>query len=143
MDSSEDKMNLSGSFLNLGKKMAESSSSSCDNNIPFVIGENGGGNDIVTEQPKPLDKENSSSNIPGSDLGKKADPMSSKSMKMENREASTSADADNDDVDVDALANNKVGVEIEPDVKSNSVNINMCSFVFTFSCFPWKTAKIE
>lgn len=40
----------------------------------------------------------------------------------------------NDD-DVKALSDNKVDVEIEPDVKSNNVNLQMCSCSIVFNCF--------
>ena len=37
--------------------------------------------------------------------------------------------------EVDALSNNKVGVEIEPDVKENRVIIQICSCAFVLNCF--------
>jgi hypothetical protein len=37
--------------------------------------------------------------------------------------------------DVKALSNNNVDVEIEPDVKSNNVNLHMCSCSIVFNCF--------
>lgn len=37
--------------------------------------------------------------------------------------------------EVDALSNNKVGVEIEPDVKENRVIIQICSCAFVMNCF--------
>lgn len=40
-----------------------------------------------------------------------------------------------DDDDINALSNNKVGVDIDPDVKSNNVNIQMCSCSLIFNCF--------
>jgi hypothetical protein len=40
----------------------------------------------------------------------------------------------NDD-EVKALSDNKVDVEIEPDVKSNNVNLQMCSCSIVFNCF--------
>jgi hypothetical protein len=40
----------------------------------------------------------------------------------------------NDD-DIKTLSNNKVDVEIEPDVKSNNVNLQMCSCSIVFNCF--------
>ena len=48
------------------------------------------------------------------------------------------------DNEVEALSNNKVDVEIEPDVKSNHVNIQIFSFSVAFNCFSWnrpETAK--
>jgi hypothetical protein len=41
---------------------------------------------------------------------------------------------DNND-DINALSNNKVDVEIEPDVKSNKVNLQMCYCPIVFNCF--------
>lgn len=40
----------------------------------------------------------------------------------------------NDD-DINALSNNKVEVDIDPNVKSNKVNIQMCSCSIVFNCF--------
>lgn len=42
-----------------------------------------------------------------------------------------------DETEVDALNNNKVDVEIEPDVKSNNVVVQICScsFHLVFNCF--------
>ena len=39
------------------------------------------------------------------------------------------------DQDVEALSNNRVGVEIEPDVKSNRVYLQICSCSFILNCF--------
>lgn len=41
------------------------------------------------------------------------------------------------DPEVEALSNNKVGVEIEPDVKANRVNVQICSCSFSLilNCF--------
>lgn len=35
---------------------------------------------------------------------------------------------------VEALSDNKVDVDIEPDVKSNRVSVNLCSFMISLSC---------
>jgi hypothetical protein len=40
----------------------------------------------------------------------------------------------NDD-DIKALSDNKVDVDIEPDVKSNNVNLQMCSCSIVLNCF--------
>lgn len=39
------------------------------------------------------------------------------------------------ETEVDALSNNKVGVEIEPDVKANRVSVQICSCSLIFNCF--------
>lgn len=39
------------------------------------------------------------------------------------------------ETEVEALSNNKVGVEIEPDVKSNRVAIQICSCSIVMNCF--------
>lgn len=39
------------------------------------------------------------------------------------------------ETEVEALNNNKVDVEIEPDVKSNDVKISLCSLSCIFNCF--------
>ena len=42
---------------------------------------------------------------------------------------------DTTDNEVEALSNNKVGVEIEPDVKANRVSVQICSCSLIFNCF--------
>ena len=42
---------------------------------------------------------------------------------------------DHKEEDINALSDNKVDVEIEPDVKSNRVNIQICSCSFILNCF--------
>jgi len=37
--------------------------------------------------------------------------------------------------EINALSDNKVDVEIEPDVKSNNVTIQICSCSIIFNCF--------
>jgi hypothetical protein len=44
---------------------------------------------------------------------------------------------DTQDNEVEALSNNKVDVEIEPDVKANRVNIQICSCSLMFNCFSY------
>ena len=39
------------------------------------------------------------------------------------------------ETEVDALNNNKVDVDIEPDVKSNDVKLSLCSLSCVFNCF--------
>ena len=39
------------------------------------------------------------------------------------------------DDNVNALSDNKVDVDIEPDVKSNNVNLQMCSCSIVLNCF--------
>lgn len=46
-----------------------------------------------------------------------------------------SIDEINNDDDINALSNNKVGVDIDPNVKSNNVNLQMCSCSIVFNCF--------
>ena len=41
----------------------------------------------------------------------------------------------NNDDDIKALSDNKVDVDIEPDVKSNNVNLQMCSCSIVLNCF--------
>lgn len=48
------------------------------------------------------------------------------SMSSENQDQDQNKDQNTDqDQEVEALSNNKVGVEIEPDVKANRVNVQM------------------
>ena len=49
----------------------------------------------------------------------------------------TTSSQDNPDNEVEALSNNKVDVEIEPDVKANRVNIQICSCSLMFNCFSY------
>lgn len=46
---------------------------------------------------------------------------------------------DKQDDDINALSGNKVGVEIEPDVKGNRVVVQICSCSIVWNCFsyPW------
>jgi len=43
--------------------------------------------------------------------------------------------------DVNALSDNKVGVEIEPDVKSNNVHLQLCSCSIVLNCFTHSNGK--
>ena len=45
------------------------------------------------------------------------------------------------DNEVEALSNNKVDVEIEPDVKSNDVVVQICSCSVALNCFSWNFGK--
>lgn len=48
-------------------------------------------------------------------------------------------DEDNkEETEVEALNNNKVDVDIEPDVKSNDVVVQICSCSLIFNCFSAK-----
>jgi hypothetical protein len=49
-----------------------------------------------------------------------------------NKETNDSKDKEED---INALSDNKVDVEIEPDVKANKVNIQLCSCSFILNCF--------
>jgi len=57
---------------------------------------------------------------------------------INNHTVDKSLDKDDTDSDVNVLGgDNKVDVEIEPDVKSNKVNmyVQICSFSIIFHCF--------
>lgn len=43
---------------------------------------------------------------------------------------------------VSALSNNRVGVDIEPDVKSNQVSLNLCSCAIVLHCFSREPQRI-
>jgi hypothetical protein len=47
----------------------------------------------------------------------------------------------NKDDDINALSDNKVDVEIEPDVKSNNVHVQLCSCSIVLSCFTFARSK--
>ena len=53
------------------------------------------------------------------------------------QDSKSSQDTTDKDNEVEALSNNKVDVEIEPDVKANRVNIQICSCAISlmFNCF--------
>jgi hypothetical protein len=53
--------------------------------------------------------------------------------KMEKKVIDTEPDKSDDNVN--ALSDNKVDVEIEPNVKSNNVNLQMCSCSIVLNCF--------
>ena len=53
--------------------------------------------------------------------------------KMEKKVITTEPSDSNEDIN--ALANNNVGVDIDPNVKSNNVNLQMCSCSIVFNCF--------
>jgi len=56
--------------------------------------------------------------------------------KIENTEKNIiSKEPSKDEDDIRALSDNKVDVEIEPDVKSNNVNLQMCSCSIVLNCF--------
>lgn len=42
-----------------------------------------------------------------------------------------------DQEDINALSGNKVGVEIEPDVKANRVIVQICSCSIVWNCFSY------
>ena len=50
---------------------------------------------------------------------------------------------DNPDNEVEALSNNKVGVEIEPDVKENRVVVQICSCSITWNCFSYPSDVLK
>ncbi len=112
MDGSIEKMTVSGSLVNLGKKMASQESNHLS--IPPIQ------NPIVQQ------------------------PESNGRHKMVRTADAPNKTTDTDTADMDALSGNKVGVEIEPDVKSNVVNLNMCSLVFSWNCLTFsKMAKTD
>lgn len=47
----------------------------------------------------------------------------------------TNEPSDDSGEDINALANNNVAVDIDPNVKSNNVNVQMCSCSIVFNCF--------
>ena len=56
--------------------------------------------------------------------------------KIENNEKNViSKEPSENEDEIRALSDNKVAVEIEPDVKSNNVNLQMCSCSIVLNCF--------
>ena len=47
----------------------------------------------------------------------------------------TNEPSDDSSEDINALANNNVAVDIDPNVKSNNVNVQMCSCSIVFNSF--------
>lgn len=74
------------------------------------------------------------SEIPDNNENKKEDEILPDTDKKEDEET-------NLDNEVDALNNNKVDVEIEPDVKSNDVVVQICSCSVALNCFSWNFGK--
>jgi len=54
---------------------------------------------------------------------------------MKESDNGTECEKESQDNEVEALSNNKVGVEIEPDVKANRVIIQICSCSLILNCF--------
>jgi hypothetical protein len=71
--------------------------------------------------------------LTGEDLSSKVNATVTGS-EDEKREADKT-DNVKEETEVDALNNNKVDVDIEPDVKANDVKINLCSLSCIFNCF--------
>lgn len=65
---------------------------------------------------------------------KETEELVKESGSEEKREADKPEDVKGE-TEVDALNNNKVDVEIEPDVKSNDVKLSLCSLSCVFNCF--------
>jgi hypothetical protein len=117
--SNVDSMGLSDSFLNLGKKMATSSVSlSQETNSSEAVPVQ------KVDEPIHISTQPESDKDPKSKPESKPEPSLAKSLPAKPQE----------DNDIEALSNNKVDVEIEPDVKANVVKINMCSFVCSLNC---------
>ena len=55
--------------------------------------------------------------------------------KIITNEPITNEPGDDSGEDINALANNNVAVDIDPNVKSNNVNVQMCSCSIVFNCF--------
>ena len=55
--------------------------------------------------------------------------------KMDNALKSQEDSQEDNKDDINALSDNKVDVEIEPDVKSNDVVVQICSCSLIFNCF--------
>ena len=54
---------------------------------------------------------------------------------MDTNKNNSTIDESTTDKDINALSDNKVDVEIEPDVKANRVDIRICSCSLVFHCF--------
>lgn len=68
-------------------------------------------------------------------FGDNIDVECTNSMQPDTTDAQETTAPDTTTQEVDALSNNKVGVEIEPDVKENRVIIQICSCAFVLNCF--------
>jgi len=100
----------SQSFLNLGKSMGVQCTSNPDENTTPEL-------EMVAPVPMKMDR----SECIGDPMT--LDGFDSEEPKPESEQSK-----------VEALSDNKVDVEIEPDVKSNRVSLNLCSFMISLSC---------
>ena len=75
--------------------------------------------------------ENSTNNTGNDEMLKNVQGLIGKALPIKDNKTST----DTTDNEVEALSNNKVDVEIEPDVKANRVNIQICSCSLMLNCF--------
>jgi hypothetical protein len=99
----------SQSFLNLGKSMVIQDTSSQDEKPTSQL-------ELVAPVPMKMDRSEC--------IG---DPMTLAGLGSETKTVP-------EQPKVEALSDNKVDVEIEPDVKSNRVSVNLCSFIVSLSC---------
>ena len=56
-------------------------------------------------------------------------------LQLENADVKLGEKGQVQETEVEALSNNKVDVEIEPDVKSNRVALQLCSCSIVLNCF--------
>ena len=114
----------SQSFLNLGKSMGTQCTSSQDetqntSQLSLIHP------DLIAPVPMKMDRSEC--------IG---DPMTLAGLGSEKQTpiVESGSKPESEQPKVDALSDNKVDVEIEPDVKSNRVSVNLCSFMISLSC---------
>lgn len=115
----------SQSFLNLGKSMGVQCTSNQDENTTSQLSLIHPDLELVAPVPMKID---SSECI--------VDPMTLAGLGSEKQTpiVESGSKPESEQPKVEALSDNKVDVEIEPDVKSNRVSVNLCSFMISLSC---------
>ena len=106
----------SQSFLNLGKSMGVQCTTNQDENTTSQLSLIHPELELVEPVPMKMDRSEC--------IG---DPMTLAGLGSEPEQPKVQPQ-------VEALSDNKVDVEIEPDVKSNRVSVNLCSFMISLSC---------
>ena len=105
----------SQSFLNLGKSMVIQDTSRQEEKPTSQL-------ELVAPVPMKMDRPEC--------IG---EPMTLAGLCSETK-TKTETKTETEQPKVEALSDNKVDVDIEPDVKSNRVSVNLCSFMISLSC---------
>jgi hypothetical protein len=114
----------SQSFLNLAKSMVTQDTSSQDEKPTSQLSLVNPELELVEPMPVPVPMKMDRSECI-------EDPMTLAGLGSETK---TKTEQPKVQPKMEALSDNKVDVDIEPDVKSNRVSVNLCSFIVSLSC---------